>query len=81
VGRKEFNCRYRYYGVLQNKLFTLAFVQLIQIKAVSITEVLPEDKIQTLTSFSKVTKESLNALMEKKIVINSLERSPMYKQP
>jgi uncharacterized protein YpbB len=34
------------------------FVQLIQTKAVSITEVLPEDKIQTLAQASKVTKRN-----------------------
>jgi hypothetical protein len=52
------------------------FVQLIQTKAVSITEVLPEDKIQTLAqAFQGYKEESLNALMEK-IVINSLGTKP-----
>jgi hypothetical protein len=35
-----------------------AFFQLIQTKAVSITEVLPEDKIQTLAQAFKVTKRN-----------------------
>jgi hypothetical protein len=41
------------------------FVQLIQTKAVSITEVLPEDKIDLSASFQGYKEESLNALMEK----------------
>ena len=42
------------------------FVQLIQTKAVSISEVLSSDKIQTLAdAFDGYKEESLNALMEK----------------
>jgi hypothetical protein len=63
VGRKEFNCRYLLLECLKQTIYA-HFVQLIQTKAVSITEVLPEDKIQTLAQ-TKDKKESLNALMEK----------------
>jgi hypothetical protein len=61
--------------VLTKQTIYAHFVQLIQTKAVSITEVLPEDKIQTLAQAQGYKEESLNALMEK-IVINYLERSP-----
>jgi uncharacterized protein YpbB len=52
--------------VLTKQTIYAHFVQLIK-KAVSITEVLPEDKIQTLAQAFKGYKESLNALMEKKM--------------
>jgi uncharacterized protein YpbB len=50
--------------VLTKQTIYAHFVQLIQTKAVSITEVLPEDKIQT-QAFQGYKEESLNALMEK----------------
>jgi hypothetical protein len=40
--------------VLTKQTIYAHFVQLIQTKAVSITEVLPEDKIQTLASFPRL---------------------------
>jgi hypothetical protein len=43
--------------VLTKQTIYAHFVQLIQTKAVSITEVLPEDKIQTLAQ-AKVTKRN-----------------------
>ena len=52
--------------VLTKQTIYAHFVQLIQTKAVSISEVLPEDKIQTLAAaFNGYKEESLNALMEK----------------
>jgi uncharacterized protein YpbB len=44
--------------VLTKQTIYAHFVQLIQTKAVSITEVLPEDKIQTLAQAFKVTKRN-----------------------
>jgi hypothetical protein len=61
--------------VLTKQTIYAHFVQLIQTKAVSITEVLPEDKIHLSKAFKGYKEESLNALMEK----NSdkfTERSP-----
>ena len=51
--------------VLTKQTIYSHFVQLIQTKAVSISEVLTEDKIQTLAqAFQGYKEESLNALME-----------------
>lgn len=56
------------------------FVKLIQTKAVSISEVLPEDKMQDLaTAFAGYKEESLNALMEKNGHKFSWEEARMYK--
>ncbi|MNX40567.1 RecBCD enzyme subunit RecD [compost metagenome] len=56
------------------------FVKLIQTKAVSISEVLPEDKIQDLAkSFAGYKEESLNALMEKHGHQFSWEEARMFK--
>ena len=56
------------------------FVKLIQTKAVSISEVLPEDKIQDLAdAFAGYKEESLNALMEKHGHQFSWEEARMYK--
>ena len=52
--------------VLTKQTIYSHFVKLIQTKAVSISEVLPEDKIQDLAAaFAGYKEESLNALMEK----------------
>lgn len=56
------------------------FVKLIQTKAVSISEVLPEDKIQDLAdAFAGYKEESLNTLMEKHAHQFSWEEARMYK--
>ncbi|MFV8346256.1 helix-turn-helix domain-containing protein [Flavobacterium sp. ZB4P13] len=56
------------------------FVKLIQTKAISISEVLPEDKMQDLAAaFSGYKEESLNALMEKHGHKFSWEEARMYK--
>lgn len=56
------------------------FVKLIQTKAVSISEVLPEDKMQDLaTAFDGYKEESLNTLMEKYGHKFSWEEARMYK--
>ncbi|TDE31491.1 helicase [Flavobacterium ranwuense] len=56
------------------------FVKLIQTKAVSISEVLPEDKMQDLAAaFSGYKEESLNTLMEKHGHKFSWEEARMYK--
>jgi hypothetical protein len=57
VGRKEFNADIATIRVLTKQTIYAHFVQLIQTKAVSITEVLPEDKIH-LNKLSKVTKRN-----------------------
>ena len=56
------------------------FVKLIQTKAVSISEVLPEDKMQDLAAaFAGYKEESLNTLMEKHGHKFSWEEARMYK--
>ena len=56
------------------------FVQLIQTKAVSISEVLPEDKIKTLAqAFQGYKEESLNTLMEKNSEKFTWNEARMYK--
>ncbi|TRX40361.1 helix-turn-helix domain-containing protein [Flavobacterium restrictum] len=56
------------------------FVKLIQTKAVAISEVLPEDKIQELaTAFLGYKEESLNVLMEQNNGKFSWEEARMYK--
>lgn len=56
------------------------FVKLIQTKAVSISEVLPEDKVQELAdAFMGYKEESLNALMENHGHKFSWEEARMYK--
>ena len=56
------------------------FVKLIQTKAVSISEVLPQDTLQDLASaFAGYREESLNALMEKNGQKFSWEEARMYK--
>ena len=56
------------------------FVKLIQTKAVSISEVLPEDKLQDLAAaFAGYKEESLNTLMEKHSSEFSWEEARMYK--
>lgn len=66
--------------VLTKQTIYSHFVKLIQTKAVSISEVLPEDKIQDLaTAFAGYKEESLNALMEKNGRKFSWEEARMYK--
>jgi hypothetical protein len=66
--------------VLTKQTIYSHFVQLIQTKAVSITEVLPEDKIQTLAqAFQGYKEESLNALMEKNSDKFTWDEARMYK--
>ena len=66
--------------VLTKQTIYAHFVQLIQTKAVSITEVLPEDKIQTLAqAFQGYKEESLNALMEKNNGKFTWDEARMYK--
>ena len=56
------------------------FVQLIQTKAVSISEVLPDDKIKTLAqAFQGYKEESLNTLMEKNSEKFTWNEARMYK--
>ena len=56
------------------------FVKLIQTKAVSISEVLPQDTLQDLAAaFAGYREESLNALMEKNGQKFSWEEARMYK--
>ena len=56
------------------------FVKLIQTKAVSISEVLPQDTLQDLAAaFEGYREESLNALMEKNGQKFSWEEARMYK--
>ena len=66
--------------VLTKQTIYSHFVKLIQTKAVSISEVLPERKIQDLaTAFAGYKEESLNALMEKNGRKFSWEEARMYK--
>ena len=66
--------------VLTKQTIYSHFVQLIQTKAVSISEVLPEDKIQTLAqAFQGYKEESLNALMEKNGEKFTWNEARMYK--
>jgi len=66
--------------VLTKQTIYSHFVKLIQTKAVSISEVLPEDKIQDLAAaFAGYKEESLNALMEKHGHQFSWEEARMYK--
>ncbi|TDE46625.1 helicase [Flavobacterium rhamnosiphilum] len=66
--------------VLTKQTIYSHFVKLIQTKAVSISEVLPEDKMQDLAAaFSGYKEESLNALMEKHGHKFSWEEARMYK--
>ncbi|MFV8441328.1 helix-turn-helix domain-containing protein [Flavobacterium sp. LB2P44] len=66
--------------VLTKQTIYSHFVKLIQTKAVSISEVLPEDKMQDLaTAFAGYKEESLNALMEKYGHKFSWEEARMYK--
>jgi len=66
--------------VLTKQTIYAHFVQLIQTKAVSISEVLPEDKIQTLAAaFNGYKEESLNALMEKNSEKFTWNEARMYK--
>ena len=66
--------------VLTKQTIYAHFVQLIQTKAVSISEVLPEDKIQTLAAaFHGYKEESLNALMEKNSEKFTWNEARMYK--
>ena len=66
--------------VLTKQTIYSHFVKLIQTKAVSISEVLPEGKIQDLaTAFAGYKEESLNALMEKNGRKFSWEEARMYK--
>jgi uncharacterized protein YpbB len=66
--------------VLTKQTIYSHFVQLIQTKAVSITEVLPEDKIQTLAqAFQGYKEESLNVLMEKNSDKFTWNEARMYK--
>ena len=66
--------------VLTKQTICAHFVQLIQTKAVSISEVLPEDKIQTLAAaFNGYKEESLNALMEKNSEKFTWNEARMYK--
>lgn len=66
--------------VLTKQTIYSHFVKLIQTKAVSISEVLPEDKMQDLaTAFAGYKEESLNALMEKHGDKFSWEEARMYK--
>ncbi|MFV8368779.1 helix-turn-helix domain-containing protein [Flavobacterium sp. LB2R40] len=66
--------------VLTKQTIYSHFVKLIQTKAVSISEVLAEDKMQDLaTAFAGYQEESLNALMEKHGHKFSWEEARMYK--
>ena len=66
--------------VLTKQTIYSHFVQLIQTKAVSISEVLTEDKIQTLAqAFQGYKEESLNALMEKNSDQFTWNEARMYK--
>ena len=66
--------------VLTKQTIYSHFVKLIQTKAVSISEVLPEDKMQDLAAaFAGYKEESLNALMEKHGRQISWEEASMYK--
>lgn len=66
--------------VLTKQTIYSHFVKLIQTKAVSISEVLPENKMQDLaTAFAGYKEESLNALMEKNSHKFSWEEARMYK--
>ncbi len=66
--------------VLTKQTIYSHFVQLIQTKAVSISEVLPADKIQTLTqAFQGYKEESLNTLMEKNSEKFTWNEARMYK--
>ncbi|MFV8269014.1 helix-turn-helix domain-containing protein [Flavobacterium sp. GT2N3] len=66
--------------VLTKQTIYSHFVKLIQTKAVSISEVLPEDKMQDLAAaFAGYKEESLNTLMEKHGHKFSWEEARMYK--
>ena len=66
--------------VLTKQTIYSHFVKLIQTKAVSISEVLPEDKMQDLAAaFAGYKEESLNALMEKHGHQFSWEEARMFK--
>ena len=66
--------------VLTKQTIYSHFVKLIQTKAVSISEVLAEDKMQDLaTAFAGYKEESLNTLMEKYGHKFSWEEARMYK--
>ncbi|MFV5701408.1 helix-turn-helix domain-containing protein [Flavobacterium sp. XS2P12] len=66
--------------VLTKQTIYSHFVKLIQTKAVSISEVLPEDKIRDLAAaFAGYKEESLNTLMEKHGHKFSWEEARMYK--
>jgi uncharacterized protein YpbB len=66
--------------VLTKQTIYSHFVKLIQTKAVSISEVLPEDKMQDLAiAFAGYKEESLNTMMEKYGHKFSWEEARMYK--
>jgi uncharacterized protein YpbB len=66
--------------VLTKQTIYSHFVKLIQTKAVSISEVLPKDKMQDLaTAFAGYKEESLNTMMEKYGHKFSWEEARMYK--
>ncbi|MFV8365593.1 helix-turn-helix domain-containing protein [Flavobacterium sp. XS1P27] len=66
--------------VLTKQTIYSHFVKLIQTKAVSISEVLPEDKMQDLAiAFAGYKEESLNTMMEKNSHKFSWEEARMYK--
>ena len=66
--------------VLTKQTIYSHFVQLIQSKAVSLSEVLPDDKIKTLAqAFNGYKEESLNALMEKNSDKFTWNEARMYK--
>ncbi|MDD2674834.1 MAG: AAA family ATPase [Flavobacterium sp.] len=66
--------------VLTKQTIYSHFVKLIQTKAVSISEVLSEDKMQDLaTAFAGYKEESLNTMMEKHGKKFSWEEARMYK--
>jgi hypothetical protein len=66
--------------VLTKQTIYSHFVKLIQTKAVAISAVLPEDKLQDLAAaFAGYREESLNALMEKHGQKFSWEEARMYK--
>jgi hypothetical protein len=66
--------------VLTKQTIYSHFVKLIQTKAVAISDVLPEDKIQELANaFAGYKEESLNTLMEKHSHQFSWEEARMYK--
>jgi len=66
--------------VLTKQTIYSHFVQLIQTKAVSINEVLPEDKIKTLAeAFHGYKEESLNTLMENNSDKFTWNEARMYK--